>query len=84
MKDANLTQSERKIRRIEGLLEQQRRIEAELEQVDRDTRREVEEGLRHERSVTQMIAQSEPTTPPEYQDSFQSKVHCQSSLVGIC
>lgn len=64
-------QSERRIRHIESLLEQQRRIAAELEQVDDQTRREVEDGLRHERAVTQMIAQSEPTTPPEYQDGFQ-------------
>ena len=64
-------QSERRIRHIESLLEQQRRIAAELEQVDDQTRRDVEDGLRHERAVTQMIAQSEPTTPPEYQDSFQ-------------
>ena len=65
-------QSERRIRHIEGLLEQQRRIAAELEQVDDTTRREVEEGLRHERAVSQMMAQSEPTTPPEYQDGFPS------------
>ncbi|KAK5172601.1 uncharacterized protein LTR77_002721 [Saxophila tyrrhenica] len=63
-------QSERKIRQVEALLEQQRRINAELEQVDDQTRREVEQGLRHERAVSQMIAQSEPTTPPEYQDAF--------------
>ncbi len=65
-----MKQSERRIRHIEGLLEQQRRIAAELEQVDDETRREVEQGLVHERAVTQMIAQSEPTTPPEYQDPF--------------
>jgi hypothetical protein len=65
-------QSERKIRHIEGLLEQQRRIAAELEQVDDQTRREVEEGLRHEHSISHMIAQSEPTTPPEYHDAFPS------------
>ena len=70
--DANPQQSERRMRHIENLLEQQRRIAAELEQVDGATRREVEDGLRHERAVTQMIAQSEPTTPPEYQDAFAS------------
>ena len=68
--EANDEQSERRIRHIETLLEQQRRIAAELEQVDDETRREVEQGLRHERAVTQMIAQSELTTPPEYQDGF--------------
>lgn len=66
------SQSERRIRHIEGLLEQQRKIAAELEQVDHETRLEVEEGLRHERAVTQMIAQSEPTTPPEYQNTLPS------------
>ena len=65
--------SDRRIKHIETLLEQQRRITAELEAVDDETRREVEEGLRHERTITQMIAQSEPTTPPDYQDSFTSK-----------
>lgn len=67
---ADPSKSERKIRHIEVLLEQQRRIAAELEQVDNETRLEVEEGLRHERAVSQMIAQSEPTTPPEYHDAF--------------
>ncbi len=61
------------MRQIEMLLEQQRRIAAELDQVDEPTLREVEQGLRHERAVSQMIAQSEPTTPPEYQDTFSSK-----------
>lgn len=70
--DADFEQSERRIRHIEGLLEQQRRIAAELEQVDDQTRRDIEETLRHERSVNQMMAQSEPTTPPEYQDAFAS------------
>jgi uncharacterized coiled-coil protein SlyX len=73
-------QSERKIRHIEGLLEQQRRIAAELEQVDDETRREIEQTLRHERAVTQMIAQSEPTTPPEYQDTFPGEFHMSCSL----
>lgn len=66
---SDIAQSERKIRHIEQLLEQQRTIAAELEQIDDETRREVEQGLRHERAVSDMIAQSEPTTPPsEYQD----------------
>jgi hypothetical protein len=69
-------QSERSIRRAGDLLEQQRRIAAELEQIDTETRREAEEGLRHERAVTQMIAQSEPTTPPEYQNTFPSVYRC--------
>lgn len=79
----NVVQSERRIRQIESLLEQQRRINAELEQVDDDTRREVEEGLRHERAVTQMIAQSEPTTPPEYQDAFPSMCSSDAAHLSI-
>ena len=67
---ANSDQSERRIRHIEALLEQQRKIAAELEQVDNETRREVEETLRHERDVDHLMAQSEPTTPPEYHDTF--------------
>ena len=69
---SDMMQSDRKIRHIENLLEQQRRITAQLEQVDDETRREVEDGLRHEHAVNQMMAQSEPTTPPEYQDAFPS------------
>lgn len=34
--------------------------------MDVNTRREVDENIRHEQSVTQLFAQSEPTTPPEY------------------
>ena len=50
------------------LLEQQRTITAELNKFDDETRREAEHGLRHERAVSDMIAQSEPTTPPEEYD----------------
>lgn len=60
----NFDQSERRIRHIEQLLEQQRSIEAELEKIDNETRREVEQGLRHERAVSDIISQSEPTSPP--------------------
>ena len=77
--EADYEQSERRIRHIETLIEQQRRIAAELDQVDDETKRNIEEGLRHERDVTQMIAQSEPTTPPEYQDSFSSEFYSLSS-----
>lgn len=38
--------------------------------MDAETRREVDENIRHEQSVTQLFAQSEPTTPPEYQNAF--------------
>ena len=58
-------QSERRIRELQSLLEQQRSIAAELTKFDDETRREVEQGLVHERAVSDMIAQSEPTTPPE-------------------
>lgn len=69
---ADFHQGERRIRQLEDLLAQQRRLAAELEKFDPETRAEVEQGLLHERSVHQMIAQSEPTTPPEYQDVFPS------------
>lgn len=59
-------QSERAARHYEQLLQAQRKIQEELEKVDVDTRREVDENIRHEQSVTQLFAQSEPTTPPEY------------------
>ncbi|KAF2478649.1 hypothetical protein BDY17DRAFT_55974 [Neohortaea acidophila] len=65
---SHVAPSERRIRHIERLLEQQRHINAELEKIDDETRREVEDGLRHERAVSDMIAQSEPTTPPEYHE----------------
>lgn len=69
---ADFEQSERKIRELHSLLEQQRTIAAELSKFDDETRREVEHGLRHERAVSDMIAQSEPTTPPEEYDSVPS------------
>ena len=62
-------QSERKFRELQSLLEQQRSITAELNKYDDEMRREVEQGLRHERAVSDMIAQSEPTTPPEEYDA---------------
>lgn len=69
----NYEQSERKARELQTLLEQQRNLAAEIDKFDPETRRNVEEGLRHERAVSDMIAQSEPTTPPEeYQDSVPS------------
>ncbi|KAF7186066.1 Pumilio domain-containing protein C6G9.14 [Pseudocercospora fuligena] len=61
-----ITPSERAARHYETLLQAQRKIEEELAKVDADTRREVDENLRHEQAVTQLFAQSEPTTPPEY------------------
>lgn len=72
---ADYEQSERKIRELHNLLEQQRTIAAELSKFDDETRREVEHGLRHERAVSDMIAQSEPTTPPEEYDSVPSAYH---------
>lgn len=63
-------QSEQKSRFYESLLAEQRRIQAYIEQIDPETRREVDENLRHEHAVSQMIAQSEPTTPPDFGDAF--------------
>ncbi|KAK4505012.1 hypothetical protein PRZ48_002975 [Zasmidium cellare] len=65
-----ITPSERAARHYESLLQAQRKIQEELEKVDADTRREVDENIRHEQSVTQLFAQSEPTTPPEYSNTF--------------
>ena len=65
-----LIQSERAARHYESLLQAQRKIQEELEKVDAETRREVDENIRHEQSVTQLFAQSEPTTPPEYSNTF--------------
>ncbi|QIX02290.1 hypothetical protein AMS68_007807 [Peltaster fructicola] len=67
-----IKQSEQKSRFYESLLAEQRRIQAYIEQIDPETRREVDENLRHEHAVSQMIAQSEPTTPPDYSDAFPS------------
>ncbi|KAM3423428.1 hypothetical protein BST61_g861 [Cercospora zeina] len=67
---SRMTPSERAARHYETLLQAQRRIQEELEKVDAETRREVDENIRHEQSVTQLFAQSEPTTPPEYQTAF--------------
>ncbi|EGP90362.1 unnamed protein product [Zymoseptoria tritici ST99CH_1A5] len=64
---SRIAPSERAARHYENLLEAQRKIQEELDKVDVDTRREVDENIRHEQSVTQLFAQSEPTTPPEYQ-----------------
>ena len=65
-------QSEQKYRHYEQLLAEQRRIQAFIAEVDPETRREVDDQRRHEDAVSQMIAQSEPTTPPEYADAFPS------------
>ncbi|USW49507.1 Putative armadillo-like helical, pumilio domain-containing protein [Septoria linicola] len=67
---SRMTPSERAARHYETLLQAQRKIQEELEKVDAETRREVDENIRHEQSVTQLFAQSEPTTPPEYQNAF--------------
>lgn len=64
------SQSERAARHYENLLQAQRKIQEELEKVDAETRREVDENIRHEQAVTQLFAQSEPTTPPEYHNGF--------------
>lgn len=43
-----------------------------MEQIDPTTRREVDENRRHEESITQMMASSEPASPPEYNGIFPS------------
>lgn len=69
---SRVSPSEQKYRHYEQLLAEQRRIQAFIAEVDPDTRREVDDQMRHEDAVSQMIAQSEPTTPPEYADAFPS------------
>jgi len=69
---ADFSQSEQKYRHYEQLLAEQRRIQALVEQVDPELRKEVDENMRHEIAVSRMLAQSEPTTPPEYADAFPS------------
>jgi hypothetical protein len=58
------------VRHYEQLLARQRQIQAELAQVDAETRREVDQGLLHEESIQAMMAASEPTSPPEYANAF--------------
>ncbi|KAL1583038.1 hypothetical protein WHR41_08483 [Cladosporium halotolerans] len=69
---SKISPSEQKYRHYEQLLAEQRRIQAFIAEVDPETRREVDDHRRHEDAVAQMIAQSEPTTPPEYADAFPS------------
>ncbi|CAK4029867.1 Pumilio domain-containing [Lecanosticta acicola] len=64
--NSRIPPSERAARHYENLLQAQRQIQQELEKVDAETRREVDENIRHEQAVTQLFAQSEPTTPPEF------------------
>ncbi|KAK4894319.1 hypothetical protein LTR27_007452 [Elasticomyces elasticus] len=64
--------SEDRVRRYEMLLREQRQIQAELEQVDPETRREVEQGLLHEEAIAAMMASSEPASPPDYASAFPS------------
>lgn len=65
-----LLPSESQFQRYENLLAVQRKLQAELEAFDPSIRREVENGLRHEESIAQMMASSEPASPPEYGNAF--------------
>ncbi|KAF2722024.1 ARM repeat-containing protein [Polychaeton citri CBS 116435] len=67
-----MTPSERAADKYERLLAEQRRLQQQIDSIDPAARREVDEGLRHEATITQMMAQSEPTTPPEMADGFPS------------
>lgn len=60
----------------------------EIERVDPDTRREVDQNLLHEDSIAAMMAASEPASPPEYSNAFPnafSKPHrfSSSSMTSI-
>lgn len=63
-----MVQSETAARAYETLLLKQRELQAQLAQFHPETRREVENGLRHEEAITQML--SEPADPPEYGGAF--------------
>ncbi|KAF2772259.1 hypothetical protein EJ03DRAFT_200445 [Teratosphaeria nubilosa] len=62
--------SELAARQYEVLLARQRALQAEIDSFDPETRRDVEAGLRHEDAITQMLASSEPASPPDYGNAF--------------
>ncbi|GAB7340687.1 hypothetical protein MBLNU457_7076t2 [Dothideomycetes sp. NU457] len=63
--------TEKKAREYEALLAQQRRIQAQMELIDPETRREVDEVKRLEHDISQFTSGvlSEPATPPDYHRS---------------
>ena len=63
-------QSESTARAYEAFLHKQREIQAQLANFDSETKRSVEEGWRHGEAISQMIASSEPASPPEYANAF--------------
>lgn len=63
-------QSETAARTYEMLLAKQRELQAQIDSFDPQTRLEVEENLRHEKAITQMMAASEPASPPDYGNVF--------------
>lgn len=84
-----LYQVDRRSRQIEDVIQLQRRLNAQMEQLDADAQREIEASIRHETAVNQLMAQSEPTTPPEYQDAFPSmfckaEVPLMDALTRLC
>jgi len=64
--------TEKKAREYEALLAQQRRIQAQMELIDPETRREVDEVKRLEHDISQFTSGvlSEPATPPDYHRSL--------------
>lgn len=64
--------TEKKAREYEALLAQQRRIQAQMELIDPETRREVDEVKRLEHDISQFTSGvlSEPATPPDYHRSM--------------
>ena len=63
-------QVDHRSKQIEDVIQLQRRLNAQMEQLDAEAHREIEASIRHETAVNKLMAQSEPTTPPEYQDAF--------------
>jgi len=58
------------MQRYEALIETQRRLQAELDTIHPSVRHDFENGRRHEESIAQMMASSEPASPPEYGNAF--------------
>ena len=63
-------QSEARVRQYEELLQQQRRIQAAIDELDPAMRLDVDQGKRHEQQIQDFLASSEPASPPEYANAF--------------
>ena len=57
-------QVDRRSKQIEDVIQLQRRLNAQMEQLDADAHREIEASIRHETAVNKLMAQSEPSVWP--------------------